>query len=99
MKSWMSLKMGLVGLKTRSRGQIFENPREPSGGHIFNLVFMKLGHDVCLDDISDGFENGSCSVKNQVTRSNHRRTYVCLQVRGCDLNPGLLFNPLPDDKF
>ena len=35
--------------------------------------------------ISDEFENGSCLVKNYVTKSNHRRTYM-LYLRGCDLN-------------
>ena len=35
-----------------------------SGGHIFSLILMKVGQDVCLDDISDEFENGSPGVKN-----------------------------------
>ena len=31
---------------------------------------MKLGQNVCLEEISDEFENGSCWVKNYVSRSN-----------------------------
>ena len=35
-----------------------------SRGHIFSRILMKVGQDVCLDDISDEFENGSHGVKN-----------------------------------
>ena len=41
---------------------------------------MKVGQDVCLDEISDEFENGSCGVKNKVTRSNLRKP--CVRSRG-----------------
>ena len=34
-----------------------------SRGHIFSPIIMKLGQNVCLDKISDTFENGSCWVK------------------------------------
>ena len=64
MKSWMSLKMGHVGSKTRLVGQILEKPCVLSIGHIFSVIFMKLGQNVCLDEIWDKFENGSCQVKN-----------------------------------
>ena len=33
-------------------------------GHSFGQILMKVGQDVCLDEISDEFENGSCGVKN-----------------------------------
>ena len=33
-------------------------------GHIFSQILMKVGQDVCLDDISDELENGSRGVKN-----------------------------------
>ena len=33
-------------------------------GHSFGRILMKVGQDVCLDEISDEFENGSCGVKN-----------------------------------
>ena len=35
-----------------------------SRGHIFSPIGMKLGQNVCLDEVSDEFENGSCRVKN-----------------------------------
>ena len=35
-----------------------------SRGHIFSPIIMKLGQNVCLDEISDETENGSCRVKN-----------------------------------
>ena len=73
MKSWMILKLGHLGSKTRSLGQILEKPSVHFSGHIFNLMLTKLGQHVCLDEISDEVENGLCSV----TRSNHRRTYAC----------------------
>ena len=55
--------MGHVGSKTRSPGQILEKPCVRSRGHIFSRILMKVGQDVCLDDISDEFENGSRGVK------------------------------------
>ena len=63
MKSWMSLKMGHVRSKTRSLGQILEKPCVCSRGHIFTPIIMKLGQNVCLDEISDEFQNGLCWVK------------------------------------
>ena len=38
---------------------------------------MKLGQNVCLDKISDEFQNWSCLVKNKVTRSNLTKPRVC----------------------
>ena len=35
-----------------------------SRGHSFGRILMKVGQDVCLDEISDEFENGSYGVKN-----------------------------------
>ena len=35
-----------------------------SGGHIFSLIVMKLDQNLCLDEISDKLENGSCTAKN-----------------------------------
>ena len=52
--------MSHVGSKTRSLGKILEKPCVRSSGHIFILISMKLGRNVCLDEISDEFENGSC---------------------------------------
>ena len=59
-----SSKMGHVGSKTRSPGQILEKPCVRSRGHIFSRILLKVGQDVCLDYISDEFENGSRGVKN-----------------------------------
>ena len=57
--------MGCVRSKTRSLGQISEKPFVHSRGHIFSPIIMKLGQNVCLDEISDRFENGSCWVKTR----------------------------------
>ena len=64
MKSQTSSKMGHVGSKTSSLDQILEKPCVCSRAHIFNPIIMKLGQNVCLDKISNKFENGSCRVKN-----------------------------------
>ena len=59
----MSSKMGHVGSKTGSLGQILDKPCVLSRGHIFSPITMKHGQNVCLGEISDEFENGSCWVK------------------------------------
>ena len=35
-----------------------------SRGHIFSLILMKLGQNICLYKISVCYENGTCQVKN-----------------------------------
>ena len=50
--------MGHVGSKTRSLDQILEKPCVHSRGHIFSPIIMKLGQNVCLDEILDRFEMG-----------------------------------------
>ena len=52
------VNLGPVRSKTSSHCQILEKPCVPSRGHIFSPIFMKLGQCVCLDKISDKFENG-----------------------------------------
>ena len=47
----------LFRLYTLSRGIIFSPI-------IMKLIIMKLCQNVCLDEFSDEFENGSCRVKN-----------------------------------
>ena len=64
-KSWTSSKLRHVGSKTRSLGQILKKPCIRSRGHIFSLILMIIGQNVCLDEISDGFENGSCRSKTR----------------------------------
>ena len=52
--------MGHFRSETRSLGQTVEKPCVRSRGHIFSPIIMKLGQNVCLDEISDKFENRSC---------------------------------------
>ena len=63
MKSQTILKMGYVRSKTRSLGQSLEKPCVCSIDHIFSPIIMKLGQNVCHDEISKKFENWSCLVK------------------------------------
>ena len=51
MISRLSSKLGHVGSKTRSRGQVIEKDCEHSRGHIFGLILMKHGQNVYLDDL------------------------------------------------
>ena len=62
MKSCTSLEVGHVRSKTRSLGQILEKPCVSSRGHILSHIIMKLGQNVCLDEISHTFVNESCRV-------------------------------------
>ena len=50
--------------QVRSVGQILEKPFVCSRGHIFSQIILKLGQNVCLDEILDEFENRLCRVKN-----------------------------------
>ena len=63
MKSRTNTNMGHVGPKTMSLGLILEKPCVCSRGHIFCQITMKPGQNVCLDQVSDEFEIGSCLVK------------------------------------
>ena len=56
MKSRRSLKIGNVG----SLGQIYGKLFICSRGHIFSPIIMALGQNVCLYEVSEEFENGSC---------------------------------------
>ena len=62
MKSCTVFQMGHVRSKTRSLGQVLEKLCVHSRGYIFNPIIMKLSQNVCIDEISDEFENGSCSL-------------------------------------
>ena len=53
MKSQMRLKMGHVGSKAWSRGQILEKPCVCSSGRIFHPMLMKLGQNVLLNPLPD----------------------------------------------
>ena len=74
MKSWSGSKMGHIGSKTRSVGQIIEKPCEHSSGHSFSPRLINLAQNGHLDNILVKFEYGSCRVKNKVSRSNDRKT-------------------------
>ena len=78
MKFWTSLKIGDVGSKTRSLDQILEKPCVHSKGNIFSQIIMKHGQNGCLGEISGKSRNGSCQVKNYVTRSYVRKTLCML---------------------
>ena len=58
MKYPTSLKVGHVGSKTMSLGQILEKHCLRSIGHIFSLMLVKLGQHVFLSEISDELEKG-----------------------------------------
>ena len=73
----MSSKMAYVGSKTRSLGQILEKPCVRSRGHIFSLIIKKLGQNVCLDKISDNFENKSCRVQTRSLSQILEKPCVC----------------------
>ena len=49
MSSRSSLKLGHLGSKTRSPGQI-SGKSYHSSGHIFEAIIINLAQNVCLDD-------------------------------------------------
>ena len=51
--------------KFKNLGQILEKPCEHSRGHIFSLMFMKLGQIVCLYEISDESKMGYVGSKTR----------------------------------
>ena len=59
-----SLKVGHVGSKPRSLGQILEKPCVHSRGHSFDFKFMKLYQNANDHNVQVNFESGSCWVKN-----------------------------------
>ena len=81
MKFWTSLKMGHVGLLTKSLGQMFEKSYACSRGHNFSPKIMKLDQQVCFDKMWHKFENESCRDKNWFTWSNIRKK-PCVHSRG-----------------
>ena len=59
-----SSKLGHVGSKTRSLGQILEKPCVHSRGHSFDHKFMKVCQNVNHHNILVKFKTGSYWVKN-----------------------------------
>ena len=82
MKSQTSLKLCHVGSKTRTLGRISEKPCVRSRGQIFIPIIIKLGQNVCLDEISDELKIGLVRSK---TRSNLRKP--CVRSRGHIFSP------------
>ena len=73
-----SSKLGHMESKLRSVGQIKEKCCLHSRGHIYDPIIMNFGQNVCLDDVYVEFDTGSRGVKNEVSRSNQRKTLFSL---------------------
>ena len=73
----MSSKLGHVGLKTRSLGQILGKPCVCSRCYIFSQILVKYGVNVCLDKVSDEFEIGSCGSKTRSLGQILEKPCVC----------------------
>ena len=72
--------MGHVESRTKSLGQILEQPCVRSRGHIFSLIILKLGQNVCLDEISDEFEKmGHVGSKSRSLGQILQKTLCTLQ--------------------
>ena len=52
-----------------------------SSGHIFSPIIMKLGRNVCLDEISNKLENGSCQVENYLDEISNKLENGSCQVK------------------
>ena len=77
MKSPKGWKMGHVGSKTRSLGQISEKPCVHSRFHIFSPIIMKRGQNVCLYKILDEIENGLFGVNTRSRGHILEKPLVC----------------------
>ena len=60
-----------------SLGQILEKPCVRSRSHIFSLIIMKLSKTVCLDEISDEYENGLFGSKTRTLGQSLEKPCVC----------------------
>ena len=67
MISRSSLKLGHLGSKTRSPGQIKGNPCLHSRGFMSEVIIMNLAQNVCLYDIQEKF--GTWSLMTDISRS------------------------------
>ena len=77
MKSRITSKVVQVRSKTLSLGQNLEKPCVCSRGQIFSMLTMKLGQNVCLDEISDKFENGHIESKTRSPGQILEKPCVC----------------------
>ena len=78
--------MDHVGPKTRSVGQIIEKPCEHFRDHSFGPIFIKLGQNDHLDNISVKFKYGSCQVKKNRSKGQIIET-PCEHSRGHSFGP------------
>ena len=67
--------MGHMGSKTNSLGKFLEKPCVYPRCHIFSLIIMKLGQNVCLDKSWTSLKMGQFGSR---TRSHHRKTLCML---------------------
>ena len=72
----MSSKMGHAGPKSRSIGQILEKTRVHSRGHIFSLTIMKLGQNVCLNEILTSLKTDHVGLKTRSIGQSLEKPYV-----------------------
>ena len=76
MKSGLGLYLGHLGSKTRSLGQIIEQPSVDNRGHSFHPIFMKFGQNVYLDEIWVGI--GHLGSKTRSLGQIFEKSSICL---------------------
>ena len=77
----------MFGLKQGHQVKCYKKPCVHSRGHIFCQKIMKLGQNVCLDEVLDLYENGSRWIKK--TRSLGQ-----ILEKPCVCPRGLIFSPI-----
>ena len=78
-KTRTSVKMGHVRSKTRSLGQILGKPCVRCRGRTFSPILMKLGQNVCLNDVLDKFRKGFVRSKTRPQTEILGKPCVCLE--------------------
>ena len=93
-KIWANFENGScqvkVRLKTRSLGQMLEKPYVHSRGqistqilmsirHICSLILMKLGQNVCLNEIWANFEMGHVRLKSRSLEQMYKNLMFVLE--------------------
>ena len=85
-KSQTTSKMGNVGSKTRSLGQILEKHCVRSRGQIFSPVIMKFRQNVYLVEILDNFKIGHVGSKTVGSLGEMIEKH-CIRIRGHIFRP------------
>ena len=88
--------MGHVRSKTRSLGQILGKPCLRCRGCTFSPIFMKLGQNVCLNDVSDKFRKGYVRSKTRPQTEILGKPCVCLEIL-MKLGQNVCLNVILDD--